>query len=81
MGPNSKVIVTGDKSQVDLPRHQHSGLAEAVRLLSNVKGIVTVELDTKDVVRHKLVKEIINAYDKPNNSSDKSKENRESTGA
>lgn len=65
MGPNSKVIVTGDGSQVDLPRHHHSGLAEAVRLLRNVKGIATVELDTKDVVRHKLVKEIINAYDKP----------------
>lgn len=81
MGPNSKVIVTGDKSQVDLPRHQHSGLAEAVRLLSNVKGIATVELDTKDVVRHKLVKEIINAYDKPTKESDKSKENRDSAGA
>lgn len=75
MGPNSKVIVTGDKSQVDLPGHQNSGLAQAVKLLSNVKGISTVELDTKDVVRHKLVKEIINAYDKPNNDRDKSKKN------
>lgn len=81
MGPNSKVIVTGDKSQVDLPRHQHSGLAEAVRLLRKVKGIATVELDTKDVVRHKLVKEIINAYDKPTKESDQSKENRGSSGA
>lgn len=81
MGPNSKVIVTGDKSQVDLPGHQHSGLAQAVRLLSKVKGIVTVELDTKDVVRHKLVKDIINAYDKPTKKSDQSKENRESGGA
>lgn len=81
MGPNSKVIVTGDGSQVDLPRHQHSGLAEAVRLLRNVKGIATVELDTKDVVRHKLVKEIINAYDKPTKKSDQSKESRESAGA
>ena len=81
MGPNSKVIVTGDKSQVDLPRHQHSGLAEAVRLLSKVKGIATVELDTKDVVRHKLVKEIINAYDKPTEKSDQSKENRDPAGA
>lgn len=81
MGPNSKVIVTGDKSQVDLPRHQHSGLAEAVRLLRKVKGIATVELDTKDVVRHKLVKEIINAYDKPTKESDQSKENRDSSGA
>lgn len=74
MGPNSKVIVTGDRSQVDLPRHQKSGLSESVELLKNVKGIVTVELTTKDVVRHRLVKEIIKAYDKEQNQSDKSKE-------
>ena len=72
MGPNSKVIVTGDRSQVDLPHHQRSGLSESVHLLSNVKGIATVELNTKDVVRHKLVKEIINAYDKQEVKSDKS---------
>lgn len=77
MGPNSKVIVTGDGSQIDLPRHQKSGLSESVQLLSNVKGIATVELTTKDVVRHRLVKEIINAYDKEETKSDTSKKNRD----
>lgn len=74
MGPNSKVIVTGDRSQVDLARHQKSGLSESVELLKNVKGIVTVELTTRDVVRHQLVKEIIKAYDKEENKGDKGKE-------
>lgn len=73
MGSNSKMIVTGDRSQVDLPRHQNSGLSESVRLLHNVKGIATVELTTKDVVRHKLVKDIIKAYDKEESKSDQGK--------
>ena len=64
MGPNSKVIVTGDRSQVDLPHHQKSGLAQSIKILRNVEGIGVVELDAKDVVRHKLVKKIISAYDK-----------------
>ncbi|MGL1888749.1 MAG: PhoH family protein [Reichenbachiella sp.] len=63
MGPKSKVIVTGDMSQVDLPTKQKSGLAESLKILKNVKGIGFVELDGKDVVRHKLVKDIIQAYD------------------
>jgi phosphate starvation-inducible PhoH-like protein len=62
MGPNSKVIVTGDQSQIDLPRNQKSGLIESLHILQNVKGIGYVKLDSKDVVRHRLVKEIINAY-------------------
>lgn len=65
MGPNSKVIVTGDRSQVDLPHHQKSGLAQSIAILRDVEGIGVVELDAKDVVRHKLVKKIITAYDKP----------------
>ena len=73
MGPNSKMIVTGDQSQVDLPHHQKSGLSESVRILRNVKGIVTVELTAKDVVRHKLVKEIIGAYDKSHKNNDQGK--------
>lgn len=77
MGPNSKVIVTGDRSQVDLPRHQKSGLTESIQLLSNVNGIATVELTTKDVVRHKLVKDIITAYDKEQIKSDTSKKDRD----
>ncbi len=64
MGPNSKVIITGDQSQVDLPNRQKSGLSEALHILRNVNGIGFVELDAKDVVRHRLVKAIIEAYDK-----------------
>ncbi len=62
MGPESKMIVTGDTSQVDLPKNQSSGLKEAVRILNEVKGIGIVELSAKDVVRHKLVRDIIEAY-------------------
>ncbi len=62
MGPNSKVIVTGDRSQIDLPRKQKSGLIEALHILKGVKGISFIELDEMDVVRHKLVKNIIKAY-------------------
>jgi phosphate starvation-inducible PhoH-like protein len=62
MGPDSKMIVTGDTSQIDLPRNQRSGLKEAVRILNDVKGIGFVELSEKDVVRHKLVRDIIEAY-------------------
>jgi phosphate starvation-inducible PhoH-like protein len=64
MGPNSKVIITGDQTQVDLPKRQKSGLNEALRILKDVKGIGFVHLSGKDVIRHKLVKSIIDAYDK-----------------
>ena len=64
MGPESKMIVTGDTSQIDLPSNQKSGLKEAVRILNGVKGIGQVELNERDVVRHKLVREIIEAYGK-----------------
>jgi phosphate starvation-inducible PhoH-like protein len=64
MGPNAKLIITGDLTQVDLPRKQMSGLFRALKILRNIDGISIVELDTQDVVRHKLVKEIIKAYDK-----------------
>ncbi len=63
MGPHSKVIVTGDKSQIDLPKRQQSGLVDALHILKDIKGIGFVTLDATDVVRHKLVKDIINAYD------------------
>jgi phosphate starvation-inducible protein PhoH and related proteins len=66
MGPDSKMIVTGDASQVDLPTRQSSGLKEAIRILNNVKGIGFIELNEKDVVRHKLVRDIIEAYNKEN---------------
>ncbi|HEY8938524.1 MAG TPA: PhoH family protein [Cyclobacteriaceae bacterium] len=66
MGPESKMIVTGDASQIDLPSRQSSGLKEAIRILKNVKGIGFIELNEKDVVRHKLVRDIIEAYNKEN---------------
>ncbi|WP_422360152.1 PhoH family protein [Reichenbachiella sp.] len=68
MGPNSKVIVTGDMSQIDLPTKQKSGLAESLKILKSIKGIGFIELDGKDVIRHKLVRSIIEAYDKEENS-------------
>ncbi len=64
MGPESKMIVTGDISQIDLPVRQNSGLKEAIRILNDVKGIGFVELNEKDVVRHRLVRDIIEAYSK-----------------
>ncbi len=64
MGPNSKVIITGDQSQVDLPKRQKSGLSESLKVLKDVKGIGVVTLSGKDVIRHKLVKSIIEAYEK-----------------
>jgi phosphate starvation-inducible PhoH-like protein len=64
MGPDSKMIVTGDTSQIDLPSIQKSGLKEAVRILNQTKGIGFVELNERDVVRHKLVRDIIEAYGK-----------------
>ena len=68
MGPDSKVIITGDRSQVDLPRKQSSGLIEAINVLKGIKGVGFVELDEGDVVRHRLVKEIIKAYQKHDKS-------------
>jgi len=63
MGMNSKIVVTGDMSQIDLPPHQRSGLVEALQILKEVKGISKVEFDAKDIVRHKLVQRIVEAYD------------------
>jgi phosphate starvation-inducible PhoH-like protein len=67
MGKYAKFVITGDATQVDLPRNQKSGLAEALRILRGVKGISVVELDGKDVIRHRLVKNIIDAYDTEEN--------------
>jgi phosphate starvation-inducible PhoH-like protein len=64
IGANAKAIITGDVTQVDLPRNQRSGLSTAVRILKDVDGIGHVELDEEDVVRHRLVKAIIKAYNK-----------------
>jgi phosphate starvation-inducible protein PhoH and related proteins len=64
LGLNSKVVITGDKTQIDLPRREDSGLLEIERILKGIDGIDIVYLDAKDVVRHRLVKEIIHAYTK-----------------
>jgi len=63
MGWNTKMIITGDMTQIDLPRTQKSGLVEALNILRDVEGIGVVELNRKDIVRHKLVTRIVNAYE------------------
>lgn len=68
MGPESKMIVTGDATQIDLPVNQHSGLIESVKILRDVKGIGFIELTEKDVVRHKLVRDIVAAYEAKKNA-------------
>lgn len=66
MGTYSQFVVTGDITQIDLPRKQDSGLLNSLQILKKIKGISIVELDDRDIVRHKLVKEIVKAYDKFN---------------
>lgn len=66
IGPNAKAVITGDPTQVDLPRNQKSGLSKAVGILKDIKGIGYIELNENDVVRHKLVKHIIKAYNESN---------------
>ena len=64
IGANAKAIITGDITQVDLPKHQRSGLEKATRILKNIDGITHIELNEDDVVRHRLVRAIIKAYDR-----------------
>jgi phosphate starvation-inducible PhoH-like protein len=64
MGNSAKFVITGDITQIDLPKHQPSGLPHAQRILKNVDGIDFIELDGTDVIRHKIVKRIIEEYDK-----------------
>jgi phosphate starvation-inducible PhoH-like protein len=64
LGENSRMIVTGDPSQVDLPSGQTSGLAEAVRLLDGIEGVCHVAFTHQDVIRHELVARIVEAYDR-----------------
>ncbi len=64
MGPNAKFIITGDLTQIDLPRKSQSGLTKAIKILEHVAGIKIAYLSFEDVVRHRLVKDIIKAYDK-----------------
>jgi phosphate starvation-inducible PhoH-like protein len=64
MGPSAKVMVNGDRSQIDLPTRQKSGLMQALDILKDIPGIGYVEMTAEDVVRHRLVKDIVQAYDK-----------------
>ena len=64
IGANAKAIITGDLTQIDLPKNQKSGLSKALYILKNIDGIAHIELDEEDVVRHRLVKAIIKAYEK-----------------
>jgi phosphate starvation-inducible PhoH-like protein len=66
LGHNSKMIVTGDVTQVDLPRDVPSGLTDAMDKLQGIKGIATIELARGDIVRHRLVQDIVNAYEQGN---------------
>lgn len=76
MGWNTKMIVTGDLTQIDLPKHQKSGLKEAVEILHNVEGISVIELGQKDIVRHKLVTRIVHAYEAYDQRREENEENQ-----
>ena len=76
MGWNTKMIVTGDLTQIDLPKHQKSGLKEAVEILHNIEGISVVELGQKDIVRHKLVTRIVHAYEAYDQRREENEENQ-----
>ena len=71
MGMGSKVVVTGDITQIDLPREKKSGLKDAMQILKNIDDIAIVRLSEKDVVRHKLVQDIVKAYEKAANEKPK----------
>lgn len=73
MGKSAKFVITGDITQIDLPKNQPSGLPEAIEILKDVKGIDFIFLDDKDVVRHKLVTDIVNAYKRHRNSDEDEK--------
>lgn len=78
LGTNSKAIITGDISQIDLPNKRDSGLAEAPKLLSGIEGISFVYLDKGDVVRHRLVRDIIDAYERGRAQKERERENEAS---
>ena len=71
LGYNSKTVITGDVTQIDLPQGKNSGLVEAERILSSVEGVGVIYFTGRDVVRHKLVKDIIRAYDRHERRTEK----------
>ena len=76
IGPSAKAILTGDLTQIDLPKNQKSGLIKSSKILANIDGIAMIKLDESDVVRHRLVKLIIRAYDKDMEREDELEEKR-----
>ena len=76
LGMNAKMIVTGDMTQIDLPERQTSGLVQAVSILSRVKGVGVVEFNKKDIVRHKLVQRIVEAYEQLDEKNKREREAR-----
>jgi len=76
MGASSKFIMTGDTTQIDLPKKNDSGLLQAIRILSNIEGISIIKFDERDIVRHKLVKRIVRAYENEENGSDNFKNSK-----
>ena len=74
MGRNAKFIITGDITQIDLPRNQQSGLVQATEILKDIDGIAVIQLDNSDVIRHRLVTRIIKAYEKCGDAKTESKE-------
>ena len=71
MGKSAKFIITGDTTQIDLPKHQSSGLVIAQKILQKTSGISFVKLDEKDVIRHQLVRRIIKAFNKNQKTTEK----------
>ena len=79
MGENSRIVVTGDVTQIDLPKNVKSGMIDAIEVLDGVEGIEIVKLTAKDVVRHELVTRIIQAYEKQNRQEQKSQKKKATT--
>jgi phosphate starvation-inducible PhoH-like protein len=69
MGVNSKFIMTGDTTQIDLPKKNDSGLLQAIRILGGIEGVSVIKFDERDIVRHKLVRRIIKAYEQEENGN------------
>ena len=74
MGLNAKFIITGDITQIDLPRKSNSGLVQALKILKGIGSISTIYFDKKDIVRHKLVRDIVDAYDRHQEEKERAKE-------
>jgi phosphate starvation-inducible PhoH-like protein len=71
MGKNAKFIVTGDITQIDLPERRLSGLIKALELLKDIKGITVITFDARDILRHRLVKHIVHAYEQHKPATEK----------